>query len=60
MINTIDNKSIIGKEISRNKIIFHGEYSKISLLEISDNKNKNIRKTIKGRKIITPIPDTIG
>jgi hypothetical protein len=60
MINTIDNKSIIGKEIRRNSIIFHGEYSKIFLLEISDNKNKNIRNTMKGRKIKIPIPDTTG
>ena len=59
-IKTIDIKSIIGKEIRRNNIIFQSEYSKISLFEIKDSKNRNIRKTKKGRKIKIPIPDTMG
>jgi len=60
MIKIIDIKSIIGKEISRNNIIFHGEYSKIFFLEIRDRINRNIRNTRKGRKIKIPIADTMG
>ncbi|GAH04298.1 unnamed protein product [marine sediment metagenome] len=60
MTKTTDTKSIIGKEIRRNNMIFQGEYSKISFLENRDRKNRNIKNTKKGRKIKMPIPDTIG
>jgi len=60
MIKIIEIKSIIGKEIRRNSIIFQIEYSKIFLLEIRDRKNRNIRNTRKGRKIKIPILDTMG
>ena len=60
IIKTIDIKSIIGKEIRRNNIIFHGEYSKIFLFDTKDSRNKNIRNTKNGRKITMPIIDTIG
>jgi hypothetical protein len=59
-IKIIDIKSITGKEIRRNNMIFKGEYSKIFLFEIRDNRNKNIRNTKKGRKIKIPIIETIG
>jgi hypothetical protein len=59
-IKTTDINSIIGKEIRRNNIIFQGGYSKISLREIRESKNRNIRKTKNGRKIKMPIPDTMG
>jgi len=60
MIKTTEIKSIIGKEINRNSIIFHGEYSKIFFLEMRDSKNRNIRNTKKGRNIKIPILDTTG
>jgi len=59
-IRTIEINAIIGKETSKNKIIFHGGYSKMLLLEIRESKNKNIKNTKNGKKIMIPIKETTG
>jgi len=59
-IRTIEINNIIGKEITKNKIIFHVGYSKMFFFEIKESKNKNIKNTKKGKNIIIPIKETIG
>lgn len=59
-IRTTEIKSIIGREIRRNNIIFHVLYSKMLFLDIRESKNRNIRNTKNGRKIRMPTNDTIG
>jgi len=51
---------MIGKEITRNNITFHVGYSKMFFLETRESKNKNIKKTKKGKNIIIPMSETIG
>lgn len=59
-IKSIESKSIIGRDISKNNIIFHGGYSKIFLFETRESKNKNIKNAKNGRNIKIPIIFTIG
>jgi hypothetical protein len=59
-IRTIEIKSIIGRDINKNNIIFHVLYSKMFFLEMRESKNRNIRNTKNGRNIIMPTNDTIG
>ncbi|MFX1504437.1 MAG: hypothetical protein ACFFDH_26000 [Promethearchaeota archaeon] len=59
-IRTIEINNIIGKEITKNKATFQGGYSKMFFLEARESKNKNIKNTKKGKKIIMPMSETIG
>ena len=59
IIRIIEISAIIGKEIAKNKSTFHVGYSKISLLEIRESKNRNIRNTKKGKNMMIPIPETM-
>jgi len=59
-IRTIEIKAIIGNEISKNTIIFHGGYSKMFFLDTRESKNKNIKKTKNGKYKIIPITETTG
>jgi hypothetical protein len=52
--------NIMGKDITKNKAIFQGGYSKIFLFEMRESKNRNIKNTKNGKNIIIPINETYG
>lgn len=59
-IRIIAINNIIGKDIAKNKTIFHVGYSKMFLFETRESKNRNIKNTKNGKNIIIPINETIG
>ena len=59
-IKSIESKSIIGRDINKNNIIFHEGYSKIFFFETRESKNKNIKNAKNGRNIKIPIIFTTG